>query len=222
MAERPTLAEALERIMRVYGANFFVCRPARVNSYDASTQTVNCTPTLRRTKETPDGNEVREPALIEDVPVCFPRGGGYFVSFPIKAGDYVLLVFADRALDLWLENGGIVDPVLLRRHSVKDAIAIPGVYPAPDALSDASGSDMVLGKDGGSQITINDAGDVSIGSGSGNTDHLARGDYVEELRDAISGWSPTANDGGAALKTALTAWLTKTGAAVRTTKTQAD
>lgn len=58
--------------------------------------------------------------------------------------------------------------------------------------------------DGSIQLTAASGQDVSIGSGA------ALGDFLTALHSAIVAWTPTSQDGGAALKTALATWLAKT------------
>jgi hypothetical protein len=71
---------------------------------------------------------------------------------------------------------------------------------------------MTLGKDGGAQVTIK-AAEIDL---AGADSAVARADLVDArlnaLKTAISGWTPVPNDGGLALKTALTSWLAGTSA----------
>jgi len=64
-------------------------------------------------------------AVLNEVPVLMPQGGGYQMKLPITKGDVVLLVFCDRSLDIWKSKGGEVDPIDLRQHHLSDAVAIP-------------------------------------------------------------------------------------------------
>ena len=69
--------------------------------------------------------------MIYNVPVLFPRSRKAAVTFPLEKGDTVLLVFAERSLDEWIEKGGNkVSPEDPRRHDMSDAIAIPGCFHA--------------------------------------------------------------------------------------------
>ncbi len=69
-------------------------------------------------------------AIVSDVPVLFPSAGNGLLSFPIKVGDHVLLVFSKRDMSNWLvsENGAQTNPETFRRFSITDAVAIPGLY----------------------------------------------------------------------------------------------
>ncbi len=71
------------------------------------------------------------------------------------------------------------------------------------AIFASDGSAIIfLRKDGTIEIT---GGTVKIGDGSAV--FLAKASAISDLQTAINGWTPVANDGGAALKTALTTWI---------------
>lgn len=160
-----------------------VAMPAKVTSYDASAQTVDVIPCLNRHLPDGQGGFVSE-ALpkLADIPVCFPRGGGFFCSFPIAPGDYVLLVFAERNIAMWRSTGNQGDPGDVGTHTLDGAIAIPGVYPDANALSDASSTNLVLGKDGGKSVQVTPGGEVILGSNTA-TDFLIKGTYYRGFED---------------------------------------
>jgi phage baseplate assembly protein gpV len=84
-----------------------------------------------------------------DVPVIFPRGGGCTLTFPVKAGDECLLIFADRCIDFWWQNGGVQKPVDLRMHDLSDAFAIVGPQSQAQKISGISTSAAQLRTDDG-------------------------------------------------------------------------
>lgn len=182
--EEVTLIELLRAAIADREMEFHVSMPAKVDSYDASAQTVDVIPQLNRSIPDGLGNYSTEqlPKLAA-VPVCFPRAGGFFVSFPIQKGDFVLLVFSDRNIGNWLSTGNQGDPGDLGMHTLDGAIAIPGVWPSSGALSDASDTNMIIGKDGTSaaQIEITDAL-VKLGGGS---QFVALANLVADRLDAI-------------------------------------
>ena len=184
-------------------------QPARVESYDANANTVTVTPVLWRQLPTDDDDYVAE-ALpqIPDVKVQFPRAGGFAITFPIQKGDFVLLVFCDAPLGAWRQNGQPGDPGDPERHGLSGAVAIPGVFPDKQNIASPSTSNMVLGKIGtpSAQIEITPTG---INLGAGATEALALASKVKADMDALaaafSSWTVVAQDGGAALKTLLSA-----------------
>jgi hypothetical protein len=180
--------------------------PARVESFDAATQTVDVTPQLKQAY--PDGEggvSYKALPVIPNVKVVFPRSGSFFISFPLAKGDFVLLVFNSRSIQAWRDKGQAVEPGDLALHPLDGAVAIPGLFPDASALNDVSASTMKLGKDGTSaaQIEIT-ASQVKLGGGA---QFVALANKVTQWLDAfnaaVDGWTPVPNDGGAALKAAL-------------------
>lgn len=188
--EEVTLYELIQELVAEGARDLHVSMPAKVESYNASKQTVDVVPQLRR--PVPDGQDgfVTE-ALpkLSDVPVCFPRGGGFFVALPIQAGDYVLLVISDRNLGAWLATGSDADPGDIGSHTLDGAVAIPGVFPSASALSNANGSNLVLGSDAQStgRIELTPGGEVHLGAGASRG--VPRiGDHCTAL-SALSTWA---------------------------------
>jgi len=66
----------------------------------------------------------------------------------------------------------------------------------------------------GAYALLDEDGHINLVTKTGSKTKLATGEglgaFLSELHSAISGWTPVANDGGAALQTALTAWLALT------------
>lgn len=128
MANSPTLVEAIRRAMEASSSEICTALPARVESYDAAAQRASVQPLIRRTYQDESGaRQVERLPVISDVPVSFPGAGDYSISWPLAKGDIVLLVFSQASIDKWLTSGKDVDPLDDRRHSLNDAIAIPGL-----------------------------------------------------------------------------------------------
>lgn len=158
-----TLGQVLRMAIDARLVDVHTAMPGRVESYDATTQLASVKPLLKRSLRDVDNNEVVEDLpIISDVPVAFPRAGDWFMAFPVAQGNTVLLVFCERNLDQWIERGGDVDPGDLRLHPLDGAVAIPGVYSQPDALTDAHAENLVIGKTGGAQIHIKADGTVNL------------------------------------------------------------
>ena len=88
-----------------------------------------------------EGNQTLSPySELTLVPVWFPGGGGYSMTFPVKPGDECLLIFHDRELDNWYLNGAGLPPSLPRAHDLADAIALVGMRSSPRALGNGSTS----------------------------------------------------------------------------------
>lgn len=91
--------------------------------------TVDVQPTIQARIRWPDGSlHTTQLPIIPDVPVVFPRGGGYVHTFPMAVNDEVLIVHAARNIDGWWQNGGIQPPLDSRLHDLTDAFVVPGPY----------------------------------------------------------------------------------------------
>lgn len=146
----PSLAAVLNTFKAQMFADMRVSLPARVERYDASTQTADVKPLLKDAFVEEDGTRAIESLpVVTNVPVVFPGAGGFRLTFPVRAGDTVLLVFADRSLDAWLAQGGEASPSDDRRHNLSDAVAIPGLHPNNAPWSGAEEGVVTLGSDAG-------------------------------------------------------------------------
>jgi len=128
--------------------------PGIVQSYDATTQTATVQPAIQGNITAPDGTvtAVSLP-VITDVPVQFPSGGGFSLTFPVKAGDECILVFGSRGIDAWHALGGIQQPTAARKHNLSDAFAIVGIRSLPRSLSPAPSTTAVqLRNDAGTAL----------------------------------------------------------------------
>lgn len=82
----------------------------------------------------------KEHSTILNVPVVFPASKKASLTFPIDVGDVVLCVFSQRATDSFKGSSGAktYTPQDRRKFDIKDAIAIPGLFPFKDAINNPS------------------------------------------------------------------------------------
>lgn len=106
-------------------SNIHTALNGKIISYDASINRAIVQPS--GTYKTEDYREFAYP-IIYNVPVVFPTGmgGNSGVTFPISSGDGCLIIFAEKQLDDFVNNSNTSDD--LRKHSLNDAICIPGLY----------------------------------------------------------------------------------------------
>jgi hypothetical protein len=117
------------------------CLPGKVLSFDATKQTAQVQPLIQRlfVGDGAGTGWVDLPPCV-DVPVQFPAGGPFVLTFPVAAGDECLLVFSERAIDFWWDRGGVQQPSEVRMHDLSDAFAIVGVSSKPRFIGgDGSG-----------------------------------------------------------------------------------
>lgn len=182
----PTIEEAMDVILRNHSASLRVMLPGVIESYDPDRQCANVKPLLPIPRDTGLETFEEEIDVLPCVPVVFPRAGDFFLSLPLKEGNYVMLVFGDRSFDRWWRgNGSKVDePILQHTHHESDAVALAGFYPDQDALADAHPDNLVLGKNGGAQIHVKDD-EVNIYEENA-ADFVALAQKVLDELDAIS------------------------------------
>lgn len=147
--------EALKVMTENYIQNARVAIPAIIVQFDPQKQTASVQPAI---KDTLQGQSVALPEL-SDVPVQFPRAGGYSLTFPVKAGDECLLVFSDMCIDGWWQSGGIQNQAEKRRHDLSDACAILGITSVPKALKNVCMEGVQIRNDSGTDyIQISEQG----------------------------------------------------------------
>ncbi|WMT13137.1 phage baseplate assembly protein V [Serratia fonticola] len=139
--------------------------PGIIQSFDPAT--VTCVVSLSlKANYSGRGNATSEVApelpLLVDVPVVFPRGGGVTLTFPVKAGDECLVVFADRCIDFWWQNGGSQERVDNRMQDLSDAFVIPGPQSQVQKISGISTSAAQLRTDDGAAFIELDPGSHAV------------------------------------------------------------
>jgi hypothetical protein len=195
----PQLPDVIKAAIAARLANIYTHIPAAVVDYDPSTQTCTAQIIIRRGALDENGNRIAEQIQqVNKVPIIFPGSGPWSITWPITAGDTVQLEFQCGSIDKWLAIGeNDVDPGDDRRFAVDDATAIPGLRAIPDALTSAAYDPNALVITGPM---------TKIGS-SAASEAPALNSELAAFIGIITGWTPVPNDGGAALKTAVTSYL---------------
>lgn len=136
-----------------------------IQSFDAADQTVTVNIAQQRVAATaPDGTQtiVPYPPLLK-VPVQFPSGGGFTLTFPISPGDECLVLFHDREFDNWFTSGQVVPPTSARVHDLSDGFALVGVRNATRSLGSVSTTTTQLRSDDGTTfVEIAGGGIVNV------------------------------------------------------------
>ncbi|MGP1572933.1 Gp138 family membrane-puncturing spike protein [Aggregatibacter segnis] len=143
---------AVDRQIQQDRLNLHTALPAKVVSFDPANQTV--TLAIQIKMQLADGTGADIPPLV-DVPVSFPRGGGFAVTFPLKAGDEGIAIFSERCIDGWWQNGSASTPLDFRLHDLSDAMFIPGICSVPRAIGEFFTDGLSMQTlDGGTYIRI--------------------------------------------------------------------
>lgn len=181
----PSLASVLRGAIEAHMSDVHTAMPGRVETFDPATQKATVQPLVRRPYLDEDGERIPERLpVVAGVPVMFPGSGGFSLTWPVAVGDVGLLVFASCSLDRWLARGGEVDPADERRHTLSDAVFIPGLRPfsAPGPATHATA------------MVITAPGEIHVGG----TSALALLSELVALRDHVASL-PVGGTGSAVL-----------------------
>jgi hypothetical protein len=120
--------QAIQQVIETALAEANTAEPARIVSYNPATNRAIVRASMP--KRMADGSVLDAPQIYE-VPVVWPvssggGAGGAILSFPVKPGDGVMLIYQQRSLDGW-SSGNDAAPDDPRHHDISDAVAIPGL-----------------------------------------------------------------------------------------------
>jgi hypothetical protein len=134
-------------------AKMWTALPAIVQSWNRTENTVVAQPSIEAQVRNLSGvwTNTKLPLLL-DVPVVFPGGGGFTMTFPLAVGDEVLVVFASRCIDAWWKYGGIQVQAFLRMHSLSDGFAIPRPTSVPRVPGSISAANVQIRADDGATV----------------------------------------------------------------------
>lgn len=234
MDRRQRFADAVEQFRSAFEgsqSDVWTTLPGRIESVDFDKMTVNVQPTLMALVTNKDGStEWIELPLLLDCPIVFPNGGGFSLTFPLEAGDEVMVSFSSRCIDNWWAQSGGTGPsgagytqAELRMHSLSDGFAVPGPRNTSRVIPDISTTDVQLRNDAlTAQVSIRANSDVYVHSDAnvivdadGDVFVQAGGDIHATATGAIdaNAASVTATISGALVATCGTANITATATA---------
>lgn len=146
-------ARQQEVLFQAMAAEIRVAMPGVIQAFDAGTQRAVVMPCCTQQVNIDGAVSYVDLPPILNVPVVVPfaQAAGLLITLPLRAGDEGLLVFADRAIDNIVQMGGVQPPVVVggetarpRAHALTDAIFIPGLITAPQAVPGWSTDAIVI------------------------------------------------------------------------------
>jgi len=185
--------------------------PGIIETFDPDTQLATVQPAIRRIFKSVDDESIEtltptDLSILINVPVVYPGGGGFHLTFPVTKGDECLLVFCERSYDRWYNFGGVQDPGARRFHALSDATAFVGLTSKPNSIPDYDSDNVQLKKDDGSvAITLKDNGDLTADCVNGTV--TATGDLTATCLNS------TVTATGNLTANCLNATITATGSA---------
>lgn len=180
MADRREVTDDPVEAMRValqgFQAEIWTALPGIIESFDPVKMTVRVQPAVKARVFSHDDNPPLPGAVLEadnwwnvplpllvDVPVMFPGGGGFTMTFPVVAGDEALVVFSSRSIDNWWYQGGVQNQSVLALHDLSDGFAFVGVRSQPRVLTPAVSATAVAIRSDDNTVHIKiAAGEIEI------------------------------------------------------------
>lgn len=160
---QPSLSDVARRAVETALEDVHVAIPATVIDVHLTEGWIDAKPLVKDIIEPRAGErQAISVPIITRVPIVWPGSNGMRITFPMQAGDFVLLVFSERSLDAWLDDGNEMDPVDPRRHNISDAIAIPGLRPVNKAWKGVDAQKVTIGLETGAVHTAAWADQVTI------------------------------------------------------------
>ena len=186
--------------------------PCEVLAYDAAAQTVDVRPQVKHYVLSFDGARTAE-ALpdLYGVPVAFPRAGGFHMTFPIAAGDYVLVLFSEEPTQAWRSKARLLAPGLLDRHGLNGPFAIPCGFPDKKKLGTAPPTDAVeIASDDGAAAVVVKGSEILLGDATA-TDSASLDSKVQDELARLKAELDAVKADLTTLKSAVASGLTAVG-----------
>lgn len=137
------IKQSFHELMKNVGTSI----PGHILAFNPKTQTAQVQIDIKRVEI--GGKQVDIPPYI-NVPVHI-YGGDYVIEIELKSGDEGLIIFSQRCIDTWLNNGGVANNPILRFHDMNDGLFIPGFRSQPKAISDFQNNGIRMRNRSGNQ-----------------------------------------------------------------------
>lgn len=197
---RTTLEKVIQTAIDTSLKELHTSLPGVVQSFDPVEQTADIQPTIQRKQ----GGQLVDLPLLVGVPVRFPKVADFCITLPLKEGDEVSVIFAERSIDNWLLDGGIQSAGDIRKHSLSDAYAIPMLYSQNNKITNFDPDNIQIRSDDGSAfITIDTSGNILLNGDA---------DFVTAFTDMKTAFDQLKTD----LNTFITLYNTHTHTGVTT------
>jgi phage baseplate assembly protein gpV len=147
---------AMLTVLQSHQSELWTALPGIIVSFDPEAMTCEVQPAIQAQvtdqEDKSKKNWVNLPLLV-DCPIYFPAGGGCTLTFPVVAGDEVLVVFSSRCIDSWWQSGGFENQqAIMRMHDLSDGFIFVGFRSQPNVIPTVSQTATQLRSDDGSAI----------------------------------------------------------------------
>lgn len=148
MTERATQPKLMKESFREMMKSVCTSIPGHILAFDPATQLAQVQIGIRRVDL--NGSTFAVQPIIE-TPVYMP-GGSWGIEYQIDNGTEGLILFSQRCIDGWVNEGGIASNPIGRFHDMQDAFFLPGFRSMPNALPSFQNNGVRLRNRSGSQF----------------------------------------------------------------------
>lgn len=113
--------------------------PGKVKEYDRTNQTATVEPQVV--------DEKNPLSILQNVPVAFPRSSSSYFVFDLVEGDFGLIVFCEREIGEWRNEGAQVTPADVDALGPSSPVFLPGLFPSGNSITQSSGRTILGGDD---------------------------------------------------------------------------
>ncbi len=168
MSKATTLSELLKTYILEIKKTLNTAIPGSIIAFDPDTQLAQVQIGINTVLH--NGKQITIAPLVE-CPVCFQGGKNFTLEFQIDTGDEGLIIFSQRAIDDWSNQGGPVNQNVVRFHNINDAMFIPGIRSNPNAIkSHANNGIRIRNNDASSYFWLKNDGTGAIKVSTLNVD----------------------------------------------------
>jgi hypothetical protein len=193
MTVRYNFENGIVKLIESFINDIHTSMPGKIVSYDGARQTCTVQPCIKN--KYIEQEEYEDLPLLLDVPVLFPGSGDFWMTWDVKPESYCWLMFAERSIENFIMDGGLVEPGSFSTYDLSDAVAFVGINPNPEALADCVADCMMLRNRAGTtsikietdkitiinangHILLADDGAIELVNGSGRIDLDATGKVI--------------------------------------------
>lgn len=170
---RKDITEVFDDFLNSRFDNLHTCLPGEIVQYYGHAERKAKVKPLIKLRNS--NNQLIQIQPIDGVPVVFPSSKTFSMTFPLKKGDGVLLLFSEASMGNFLNNNIEQEADDMTRFSLGDCIAVPGLWSFKNAPSPAPSDNDVIIKFHEAVIKLDAAGNITL---NGGTESYIKGDTL--------------------------------------------
>jgi hypothetical protein len=140
----PSLSQVILAALASFQDDLHTAAWGTVVGYDAASQSASIQLAPRPFINDDGDRDTELPAPLAGVPVLFQGSGPYSMTFPIQAGDSVLVVFGEHSFEGGSSGQITADTGDDRKHTLSDAVCIPGLRSKGSRVSGPPPNDALV------------------------------------------------------------------------------